>query len=231
MELISVHVPKTAGTAFANLLNKVYGVEQIFKDYENESIESIGPRYRVVHGHFRVGKYNGYFPTAKRVAWVRHPATWVISLYYFWKHIPWEVAEKANNPLLTRHLTEELSLLEFAEHPLARNQFTRHFLDGLDLEDFFFVGIQEHFQEELKDLAWMMGWPTFEVGVDNANPQPGYRDRVNQLRSEPGLIQKLESLNEDDMALYERALTIRSRRVRINAPRWVVGCHPHSTSC
>lgn len=210
MEIVSVHVPKTGGHAFCNVLVHHYGLERIAKDYENLDIRTITPEHRVIHGHFGVAKYHGLFPEARRVAWVRHPVSWAISYYYYSK----SVFRQGFCPVNCRLHTEQLSLAEFAAHPAMRNIVSRQYLYGLDLEDFFFVGVQEHFREDMFDLAVLMGWPAVETDVDNANPEPGYAERVRNHHADRGLIRELERLNEVDIGLYEQARAIRERRRR-----------------
>jgi hypothetical protein len=228
MEVISVHVPKTAGTTFGRLLDEIYGSEAVLRDYDDTpmnpnapfhsdrrrwrdqtlaKLQAISPEFRAIHGHFSVRKYNGSFPDARRIAWVRHPVSWLISLYFYWKH-----AGRVDNPLLCKLQDENIPLLEFAEHPAARDRVSGIFLDGLELDDFFFVGIQEHFDEDLSELTRMMGWPEREIGVENSSPDPAYRDLAHRYRDDRSLTRRIEALNANDMALYERALRLRSRR-------------------
>ena len=229
MEVISVHVPKTAGTTFGKLLSSIYGPERIYMDYNDKplnpnsvfnidhsrwqaaaatQVQTIGTDYRVVHGHFPIYKYMNLLKSAKSITWVRHPVSWLVSLYYYWKHTP-----ETDHPLICRLQDEDLSLLEFAEHPLVRNRISQVFLNGLDLADFFFVGIHEHFRDDLWELTHLMGWPNCGVGVENRSPEPGYLALVHQHQSDKRLIDKLQSFNEDDMELYERALRLRTRRL------------------
>jgi Sulfotransferase family len=239
MEVISVHVPKTAGTTFGKLLRTIYRPEQVYMDYDDKvmnpdsqfnvhhdcwqreaavQVRAIAIDYSVVHGHFAIFKYAQLLRLCRNIAWVRHPVAWLVSLYYFWKRIP-----KADHPLVCRLQDEGLSLLEFAEQPLARNRMSHVYLNGLDLEDFCFVGIQEHFQADLRDLTHLMGWPDSEVGVENSSPEPRYHALMDQHLSDKRLIGKLQSLNEDDMELYERALGLRTRRLRQARARQVWG--------
>jgi hypothetical protein len=229
MDVISVHVPKTAGSTFQSMLTTVYGRERIFMDYDDvpmnplspytvdpegwrrsssAQVRSIGPEILAVHGHFAVEKYGGVFPEARRIAWVRHPASWVISLYYFWKH-----AAPTTNPLLLRLQNEQISLDEFAQDPTARNRVSCTFLKGVPLDEFDFVGVQEHFDDDFRDLVLLMGWPEVPSRADNANPEPGYSALIRELHQDHRLIDRLVSLNEGDMALYEEALRLRARRV------------------
>jgi hypothetical protein len=239
MEIISVHVPKTAGTTFGNMLLGLYGAESIHMDYDDwpmnpsslfhtdrdarraradEEVRRIGPQSRVVHGHFCAAKYRGVFPEARRIAWVRHPVAWLISLYHFWidrARDPqfWaQYPHQASHRMLVRLRDQEISLEEFAEHPEVRDCISRTFLDRVDLDQFFFVGIQEHFREDLRELIGRMGWPQVEVGADNANPARGYHGLVQRYRDDRALMARLEALNAADMDLYERALALRARR-------------------
>jgi hypothetical protein len=234
MEVISIHVPKTAGSTFGNILTSIYGAGRVFLDYDDfvlnplspynadregwrtlasAQIRALGPDIRAIHGHFAVEKYRESFPEARRVAWVRHPASWVISLYYHWKNWPRYHLPFAN-PLIRRLDAEGLSLVEFAEDPIVRNRVSGLFLRGLPLGEFSFLGVQEHFDDDLQELAQMMGWPEVRAGLDNRSPQPGYGDRLRELREDRGLIEHLVALNEEDMALYEEALRLRALRLR-----------------
>jgi hypothetical protein len=230
VELISVHVPKTAGTAFGKLLGLVYRPERVVRDYDDfpmnptapfnadpvawrrsadAFIAGIGPEVRALHGHFSVCKYQGHFPNARRVAWVRHPVTWVISLYFFWKTVP-----MTPNPVRYRLRDENLSLLEFAEIPRVRNQFAEVFFRGLDPEGFDFVGLQEHFADDYAELTGRLNWPTIEPPVENRNPAPEYQESLRRIQADPALWRRLADLNAHDLDLYERAVRIRSLRLQ-----------------
>ncbi|WP_435008177.1 hypothetical protein P12x_005454 [Tundrisphaera lichenicola] len=234
MEVISVHVPKTAGSTFGNLLTTIHGVDRVYKDYEDypmnplsrynldregwresarAEVQSIGEPYRAVHGHFAIRKYDGFFPEARRIAWVRHPAAWVTSLYYFWKGLK-ELPPGSPNPLIVRLRNEDLPLREFAEDPTVRDRIAGTFLEGLEPEAFFFLGVQEHFDSEIRDLIGMMGWPEVSAGFENRNPVPGYADRSREILGDRTLTELLIALNPRDMELYEAASRIREERAR-----------------
>jgi hypothetical protein len=220
MDLISVHVPKVAGTTFARHLTSIYGTDRVYKDYHdypmnplslinvdrpawrisaNKEIRSIGSEFDVIHGHFVIEKYRGFFPFARRIAWVRHPAAWVISLYYFWRHTP-IVRTSNTNPLLCRLLDQNLTLLEFAEDPTACNVISRVFLGGLPADEFDFLGVQEHMDDDLSDLCRMMNWPELDLARENTSPEPAYGERIREIHADPRVIDRLVSLNEGDMA-------------------------------
>ncbi len=117
------------------------------------------------------------------------------------------------HPLFVRLIHEDISLIEFAEDPLVRNRVSANFLAGLDLEAFSFVGIQEHFDEDLRDLKEMMDWPEIEVPRENLNPTPNYGEITGRIKQDRATMDRLISLYDQDMALYERALRLRERRL------------------
>ena len=109
MELISLHIPKTGGTALTTLLQSVYDSTELLLDYQDEigrpdsrfctdfegwrrdneqHIREIATGTRAVHGHFWAGKYLPYFAEARKILWLRDPARLLISAYFYWKRRP-----------------------------------------------------------------------------------------------------------------------------------------------
>ncbi len=60
VELIAVHLPKTAGITFKTILNQLYGTQCIYYDYLESSIPrvyelaDISSEIRAIHGHFPI---------------------------------------------------------------------------------------------------------------------------------------------------------------------------------
>ncbi|MFM7423408.1 MAG: sulfotransferase family 2 domain-containing protein [Elainella sp.] len=209
VELISIHIAKTAGSAFRAVLAQVYGCEQLLLDYPPEEYlppQPLPKQIRAIHGHVLANKYSDYFPTAKRITWLRHPISRLISDYFFSK-----VAHDPNNPVHLKLAEENLGLLEFAEQKDIRNMQSYQ-LAGMELEEFDFVGLQEFYQEDLQDLRQQMGWGQFTVEVRNANPQPSYHHYLYEALADKQLIRELVRLNAEDMALYHQAIALRAER-------------------
>ncbi|MCX7414721.1 MAG: hypothetical protein NTW36_14940 [Planctomycetia bacterium] len=56
IEIVSVHVPKTAGMSFRRVLDAVYGEDAVFADngeYMGNSLADmpLTPQHRIIHGH------------------------------------------------------------------------------------------------------------------------------------------------------------------------------------
>lgn len=100
--LISLHLPKTAGTSFFTSLEEYYG-DRILRDYNDRPIRtpreernSAALRQRVlnqskdfghiacVHGHFLPFKYS-LCEGARFVTWIRDPLERLGSHYFYWK--------------------------------------------------------------------------------------------------------------------------------------------------
>jgi hypothetical protein len=229
IELISVHIPKCAGTSFSTVLGRVYGkalvgdqvdqpldperpFQKNFAAWKEEQDRKPAPAgVRAIHGHFWAGKYDCQAPTATRITWLRHPIKRLLSHYYFWKSKP-ELPHSLHKLMLEK----DLSLIEFAQLPLLQNVLHDTFLRGRQLEEFEFIGIQEHFREDLDWLVKHMKWRKQAMPEERRTVYQGYDP--NNLDAETE--KKLRALNEADLEMYETALQMRARRM---APRplWV----------
>ena len=215
VELIVVHVPKTAGATFQVILNQVYGCEHIYYDY----LEGSRPRvyqpaeipseFRVIHGHFPIAKYDNYFPDAKRIIWLRHPVHLLVSLYFYWLHLP--LINNNDHTIVGKIQTSRMGIDEYAEQPEVRNILYQHTC-GKNLSDFYFVGLQEFFQEDLAELKIMLGWENFRNSYENLNPNPKYHEDIQKVFANQKIIDKLVENNQQDLALYQEALNLRANR-------------------
>ncbi|MDE5095791.1 MAG: sulfotransferase family 2 domain-containing protein, partial [Trichodesmium sp. St11_bin5] len=161
VEIISVHVPKTAGSAFTRVLFKVYSPEAVFldypyeKDYQRQFMKEGDANVRVIHGHFPGSRYKHKFADAKRIIWLREPVNFLISYYCFNKvfrrTVFYDLLQQKN-----------FSFWEFAQIPENQNIMSVYLRD-MKLEDFFFVGIQEFFEEDLQQLKNLLFWPDVTV--------------------------------------------------------------------
>ena len=224
MELISLHIPKTAGTAFRHHLQAAYGSEAVALDY-GDKVTSPDSLYQTdferwksgnaataaslvgfssVHGHFWAGKYFPYFPSARKILWLRDPVRRVVSLYHFWQ-TPDPGDSHPTRALLIR---EKLSLLAFAELPNIRNQITSYFVKGYGPESFDFIGFQDRFAEDLEAFCALMGWPRQTTQVINATSTDGY------TRSQPNrpTLDQIAQWNAADVDWYNAARALRLRR-------------------
>lgn len=213
VQIISVHVPKTAGTAFRNVLIKIYGEDKVFGDYDRQNINKLlteikSQKINAIHGHFQVEKYDNHFAEAKRIIWLRDPVKRLISNY--WHQITRIKKRKMGLELgdLDKELNTE-SLLRYASKPQISNLMSSYF-QKRDLQDFWFVGITEFLQEDLIFIQEKLGWPNVNAPKINKHKySEKYRNFIKTILLDEQLMEELRSLNLKDIELYERALKLR----------------------
>lgn len=217
LQLVSVHIPKTAGTSFRNTLKAVYGEQQVARldiTLEKEDIRlneqpwqgrRLPRTVQVVHGHFSPTLFYKYFRTSEAsfITWLRHPVERVLSNYYYLvKRLQEELQEEKKGLNILSKL--QRSLEEYAAAPINQNRMAK-FLTGKPLSDFSFVGIQDHYGEDLQYLAEHLGWqhaPHFQHNVTG-----------KKYDLSPALRTQIAAWNEEDMHLYEQALELRQKRL------------------
>lgn len=195
--ILSIHIAKTAGTTFRELLQEYYGDRLCFfygalKNAACEPIAALPINAKCLHGHFYIEDYRAAFPRAKCITWIRDPVERVVSEYAHLKRQPPD-----GNPL-GQLIAQGFSLLDFAHHPEARNVQTKTIRS---LNNFDFVGIAENFDAELARLYSITGVELRIGHKSNINPDkigPRYllEDRVRAL---------LAKLNNEDEELYRLA--------------------------
>jgi len=199
--VVSIHVPKCAGTSFRNILSDQFG-SRLWLNYGSIFTaadfrpELIPESTACIHGHFIGDAFDSVVPRPRYMTWVRHPVDRVVSNNYHCLRSP-----DLRDDCCRRLHEEKLSLCAFAELDWMQNLATCY-LAGKALETFDFVGIAERFDESLVLLNRAFGWATPPCGPrENTNP-----DRVTP--SYPLSLadyNHLLALNQLDLAFYRTA--------------------------
>jgi ubiquinone/menaquinone biosynthesis C-methylase UbiE len=209
VELLSLHIPKTAGNAFTAVLKEVYGLDSIAFDQGK-----LDPRHirsdrwpvdcwpRVITGHFELATWEPLCTNATVVTWVRDPVARVLSAYHFWK-----AQGPQGDPWRDFVANGDVAVEEFVRMYGTRDVMSA-LLRGYTLEDLDFVGVQEHFAADLDALSAKLGWPLFDVPRLNATESEEYA----RFRPSEQLVREIRKLNPADEELYRKALELRGRR-------------------
>ncbi|MEN8240820.1 MAG: sulfotransferase family 2 domain-containing protein [Chloroflexota bacterium] len=215
LELIAIHIQKTAGMSFKKILKREYkrkyyrlNIGAEVKDRQaafQQHLPRIPGDTRVIHGHYYyqdiIEIVNSY-PDVPVVTWLRAPVQRVISSYYFFKR-KFDEGFRENLTLLG-----EFSLLEFAAHQVSRNVMSR-VLQGVDLSDLAFVGFLEYLEEDVIYLSKLLGWRSRSLPERNINYE--FKSQFPSPTMEE--LEEIRRLNQADLELYNYALEIRERRV------------------
>jgi hypothetical protein len=218
--IISVHIPKTGGTAFSEII-KLIANRILYLDYGNdifsatalyrcgqqieEPFESITEELLLgrsaIHGHFHIRKYLERFPRASYITWLRDPVERLASHYFFWQREPYERGFMTD-PLCNRVISENMSFLEFAELDEVRNR--QHlFLKPVGPGYCDFVGITEEYDRSIK-LFQRLFCPEIDITPQLQNQNP---DRpAGGYNIESGVREKILALNELDLKTYQGGL-------------------------
>ncbi len=213
LDLISIHIPKTAGTSFYAILKQVYGEElsapfrrrDILNRRNNEYFDAntLPPHIRILHGHFYYSEIANLHRTdrSKLVCWLREPVERLISNYLFFKAGLENPERNPEQYELNKHRLNE-SLLEYAERLENRNRISE-FLHGSNLEDFFFCGRMSHYEEDIRHLGRQLGWPP-NLPIPTLNRGAKQSHSTTTLSTK--VLYQLEEWNSEDLALYRRFL-------------------------
>lgn len=225
--IVSVHMPRTAGTSFAEVLERRFG-DGLRLDYDDVPVNSSAwPRsvhalqaclhlgeksfhgVDCVHGHFLPLKYllASVRTPIRFVTWLRHPVQRIASHYAYWRR---SYSPSVPGVLQRRCVEEKWSLERLALGPELRDLYSQ-LLWGFPLENFEFVGLTEHYAEDLQDFG--------ERFLDG-RPAP---DTLNATSAgaphaiDPELAARIEAHHARDMALWRWAAALREHRVRAAA--------------
>lgn len=218
LELLSFHIPKSAGTSFRNMLRDVYGKDAVlrfdtplrgggkFRVEQQPFTGRVLPnRVRVLHGHFswrHVSNILELPPDIPKITWLRDPVERVVSNYFYLSKRLREILDEEGRGVNILSKMER-SLTEYAQAGINQNRMSK-FLEGLDLEDFRFVGIVEQMEEDLERLGRRMDWSVKEAYQHNTTGK-----RKRKITPEERAV--IEACNVEDITLYRRALELRGK--------------------
>ncbi len=215
IELVSLHIPKTAGTAFRLILTNnidpknfakldIFNSGRIKLNDEYFSGSKLSRKLTVIHGHFSYQRLHEFFEIntdTQFITWLREPVQRVLSNYFFLKSIlEQRIAEQPDENLFRRmgKSLEEFVALEENQNVMSK------FLDQAPIEQFKFIGIQDNFAEELPRLKQLMGWSYLDNQVHNET-------RQKNTDIDSGIIEQIKQANAQDVELYQRVLALKGK--------------------
>jgi len=200
--LVSVHIPKCAGTSFRHVLHGACG-DNVWYNYgiifsrEQARLDLVPEGTRIIHGHFLADCFDDILPGRELLTWVRDPVERLVSNYHHFLRSP-DMRDDCCRALHEKNLT----LREFADLDWMRNMATRY-LAGKPIDDFRFVGISE-------DFGASMGVFESIFGFDSKGLRPRVNTNPERTEGRYGLSDAdrayILERNTVDMAWYEQAV-------------------------
>ena len=173
LKIISVHIPKCAGTSFLNWLKDAFGQASVLQDYDDKPMDpssicnmdpvshkqkviqnfsQISNGKKVVHGHFLASKYD-FIPNYK-ITFLRNPIERALSNYFYWMSVP-----VTNNKLHEYVVNNNLEWEDFVSLPIISKIYSGLFFENIDMKTFDFIGDCAIFEDELQRFgggAWCL---------------------------------------------------------------------------
>jgi len=222
--ILSIHIPKTAGTSFGKMLRDHYGQRVLF-DYGDwtgyDSPEAIRHRearyaevasradelarcYEVIHGHFKPSKYLRFFPAAQVVVFFRNPFQQSISNYEYLRRNP-----QIPHPAVRVFHESGMSFEEYLAWPDVRNPQS-NFLGDFPVESLSLAGITEQFDRSV--LLFNKLFHAALGGQYRENPHPGRQGNWHPVS--PETRRAVETWRREDLETYRRAIELFEAQAR-----------------
>jgi hypothetical protein len=216
--IVSIHVPKTAGTSFGRSLKAAFG-ERALLDYgdwvgfnRREAIphnaarfaetrarrDELLERFDVIHGHLVPDKYFDLFPHTDFIAFLRDPYQQALSSYTYLLNNP---QLQDQHPQVKAFHEAKMTIFDYLSKV---NNPQATFLGNLSLESLGMIGLREEYARSVALFNNTFGHNVSNDFADNVNPQ---RQSDNYEISDE-IRKAINRFREVDLDLYRRAREI-----------------------
>lgn len=202
MRFCYVHFPKAGGTSLLTQLGEKFA-GRVVADYDHDPLNTMNARAEEVlpmhivgvYGHVHPARYHGWSDFIFTV--LRHPIENLISIYYFWKDLPF-----VGDPVHGRFLREQPALIDFARHYPLRNLMSEIYFGGFDMDRFDFVGFHEDRQTSFRTLSDRLG-VELDASFHANRTNPAHDGERAEIRANVRLNALLRDALRDDVTFYE----------------------------
>lgn len=224
MKILSTKVPRTGSQTFEWLLKDMFPQPKVsMPEYflepelydpnslwytdkgeflrqwrEHPGYNNLPPDVQYIHAHHPIEMYDGLYPEALRIVWLRDPLSFVISCYYFSKQIG--------------HIPENMPIEEYVELDYRRNWMTMY-TNG-DLSQYHFVGLVVNYKRDVNRFRELVGWPSMDpksIPKINEGSHPDYNHAKFAHYMDEDLINRILTIHSDDRELYLEARSLEAR--------------------
>jgi hypothetical protein len=215
VKAIFIKVPRTGSSAFSHILYRVYdGLhypvapvpipieihnpdDRWYTDRENfkkewhdrvEELDWSGHRY--IHVHAPLELWDGFWEGVPRIAFVRNPVDFVISGYFFARHLG--------------HIEKDMTIYQYAKLSYRRNW--QSMLVGKDLSRLAYIGCFERYGLSVLEISQLLNWeyiPAAPILNSNLLYHKNYMARLERYRSDVRLLNLVSKYHQEDIKLWK----------------------------
>ena len=208
--ILSVHIPKAAGISLWQMFQHAFpeGLADVYPD--RDPWRNIVDKVEVIHGHFDLQDYLSIAPAPRVITFLREPLSRAVSHFYFWLEPPTPNSPAIDHPLYVKHFVEQEPDLErFLLEPGMANLVSSFLKPFNRPEQFWFVGFQEHFAEDVRCLQRLLHLPEVPLAIHNKSE----RKSGARIEIAPHVKERFYEIHNEDKRLYDAMLAFRERSV------------------
>lgn len=194
--LISIHIPKTGGTSFREILETWFGSNLLFH-YFSERYNRMPEKYSFrpgicIHGHYNKKRNFGirdYYPDAGQfITILRDPFEILLSHYFYFKKLErrdkaFRNGKKQSLPgSVNQFIEDEMNKIDYHPNILdyMPGEMSGDNYETLMDEQFIYIGLIDDLQYSVEQIARRLGFSP--VSIDRVNISPRFQDVAPSLR-------------------------------------------------
>ncbi|MDY7006346.1 MAG: sulfotransferase family 2 domain-containing protein [Cyanobacteriota bacterium] len=225
--IVSVHIPKTAGSSFRQSLQKIFN-SQVLLDYDNIWMPKnpvirnfkqfvlnnpsfppnkliINSKYKVIHGHFYANKYKNISKEVKLITFFRDPIDRVVSNYLYIQKNPFFIQPtQLNNSMYQAVRNNQMNLKDFSELEAERNLYS-NYLGGVGIDNFTFIGLTEAYEDSIKLFSKIFGIELDLLFINKGKGSSGGTKDYYSLIKDLGFYSDIVESQKENQLIYDQA--------------------------
>jgi hypothetical protein len=190
--LISIHIPKCAGSSF-NLILRKWFKRKLYLHYPNEKKNQKPKKHKIktgifnrrlksgicIHGHFNYKRNNGpdhYYPEINQyITFIRDPFEIQLSTYFFVRNVPeGRYRDGKPHPIIEHNYTIKEYLEKYTKSHLCSffppNLNEKNFKEIINA-NYVYIGLADDLKTSVEKLAEKLDFPKIEVPTVNVSPR------------------------------------------------------------
>lgn len=205
MKHIFIHIPKTAGTSFREVIKKNLSKEEAYEANEPKlDVNKVTDKTKIIYGHFPFGFHLKLEGEYKYLTLLREPVDRVLSWYYYIKQRGIEdplynlVKEQTIEEFAKMTSNQQTGMLAGMNYPCISDSSLDVALNNIE-KHFCVVGASEKYSDFLNSVGDLLEFENLPTTIENSNKKRLFKQDLLQEQ-----IEVIEYYNKLDIVLYNK---------------------------